>query len=509
MPHKNSGDFESSELDESEQRYKQLLAAVTSYRYTVRLKQGIPVATEHTAGCLGATGYGPEDYARDPCLWFSMIHPDDRARVNQHLQQVLAGQAVPPIEHRILHRDGTTRWIRDTILLHHDEHGALDQYDGLVEDITDRKEADELFRQLIESAPDAIVIVDQEGKITLVNAQAERLFAYPRDELLGEPIEILVPDRCRAVHRGQRAGYMAAPRSRPLDVELGLCGRRKDGSEFPAEITLSPLKTDQQLLVFTAIRDVSERKRMEQLLLANEARMLAAQRIQARLLPQTSPDVPGLDVSGAVWPAELVAGDYFDCFHTDDGTVIVAVGDVSGHGLGPALLTAFTHAIVRALSRMPVGLDDILRSVNTVLVEDKTEQFVTLLLGRVSPKTRELAYLNAGHPTGYVLDRGGNVKARLESQTVPLGTSVDTAFPTPSSVRLEPGDVVLFVSDGILEAMGPAGEPYGIDRLLATVGDLIGRPARQVVAGIGSAVSRFVADQPPRDDMTVLVLKVE
>jgi protein-histidine pros-kinase len=135
-----------------------------------------------------------------------------------------------------------------------------------VRDITERKRADQKFRDLLESAPDAMVIVGREGRITLVNSQTERLFGYSRQELLGQPVENLVPERYRARHVGNRSTFFTQPRARSMGVGLDLYGLRRDGSEFPVEISLSPLQTEEGLFVSSAIRDATERKRFERAL---------------------------------------------------------------------------------------------------------------------------------------------------------------------------------------------------------------------------------------------------
>ncbi len=144
-------------------------------------------------------------------------------------------------------------------LLVENEHYAI----SIIRDITSRKKLEAKFQGLLESAPDGIVVIDTNGRITIVNSETEKLFKYTKAELIGESIEILVPDHFKTAHVKYRDEYILNPHTRPMGAGRYLTGRKKDGSEFPVEISLSPLETEQGMLVTSIVRDITDRRRAE------------------------------------------------------------------------------------------------------------------------------------------------------------------------------------------------------------------------------------------------------
>ena len=228
-------------------------------------------------------GYEEAEIRNEFSEWERLVHPDDLAAAQERIQRYLARQeGVYESEFRMRHKDGTWRWIYARGEFFRDASGAAVRMMGCHIDFTERKQADQKFKALLESAPDAMVIVNRDAEMVLVNAQAAKLFGWRREELLGQKIEILVPGRFRGAHQGSRKGFFAQPNVRAMGEGLELFGLRKDGTEFPVEISLSPLETNEGTLVMSAIRDITARKQADATVRQSEARLQEAQRI-ARL----------------------------------------------------------------------------------------------------------------------------------------------------------------------------------------------------------------------------------
>ncbi len=173
-----------------EARYKQMLEAITDYSFTVTVQNGKPIHTKHSPNCVAITGYTSQEYDIRAALWYDMIFPDDRAVVVEQAERLLRGESASALEHRIIHKNGTTRWVKNTPVLRLTESGEVIGYDGLISDITERKEtelalreSEERFRFIVEQSPIGIKLVSQNNRILKVNATMCKLLGYSEQEL--------------------------------------------------------------------------------------------------------------------------------------------------------------------------------------------------------------------------------------------------------------------------------------------------------------------------------------
>jgi PAS domain S-box-containing protein len=491
------------------------------------------------------------------------VSPERRAEFGRLLAE---HGSVQGFEAQVYHKDGGVLWIALTGRAVRDERGTLLYFEGIVEDITERKQAEELLQARARQQAAVAVL----GHRALASTDLATLM----DEAVASVAQTLEVSHC--------AIFELLPDRQTLGLQAGIgwhddcVGRAKvgAGAESLAGYTLScqapvsvpDLHTDTRFRVPSLLLDHAvvsavsvivpaanqpfgvlaayttakrqflqddmhyleavahvlataiERRQAEERLLAARAESRIARRIQQKLFPASVPQVTGFDISGraygfdiggASYPAEATGGDYFDYIPLLDGGLGIVIGDVSGHGVGPALLMAEARAYLRALARTHARVSEIMTLANEVLAADIEDgRFITLLFARLDPQTRSLVYSSAGHSTCYILDEAGRVKHALPSTSVPLGVTRTCDFRSSTALTLETGDLILLFTDGLVEARSPDDTLFGIERVFGVVRAYRRDAASQIVANLYHAVRAFTQNTPQHDDITAVVVRI-
>ena len=498
-------------LVRSERRYKRLVAAVTDYIYMVTIKEGKVVKTSHGPGCLTVTGYSHEEYMENPFLWYQMIFEEDRPAVIRLTADIQAGQDIPSLEHRIRHKDGSIRWVKNTIVPRYSEQGELIAYDGLISDITERKRSEESLRlqsAALEAAANAIAITDNQGLVIWVNQAFTAMTGYSSAESLHRDLSFLKSDQHDPKFYLDLWGTVTAG-----EVWHGeMINRRKDGSLYPEEQTITPV-TDEMgcIKYFICIKqDITGRKLAEQALLENNSilkELEIAKQIQLSLLPPSPPPLPGIDCAGRCVSATHIGGDYYDIFLNGDEVALV-MADVSGHSVGAALIMVETRSVLRAQLQTLHGPAEILTALNNLLHEDlsRAELFITMSYLSYHTQTGRLRYTNAGHPPPVLYRASGETFLELDAEGLIIGVKRDVEF-EERTLGIEHGDLLLLYTDGIIEAEGPGGELFGTRRLRTILAREHRKPACEIISAVLAAVRAFSGANSFKDDISMLVLK--
>ena len=249
----------SSDLTASKERLRQAAAAANLALWEWDIATDRIWISDEGRMLYGVQPHEEIDFKR----FGSTLYSEDLRSVKLALEKAIAGPDPYAAEYRVVLPDGSLRWISAEGRVERNAQGGATVLRGVSQDITERRQAEELFRRVIEAAPNAMLMIDAAGRIVLVNTQAEKVFGYGRAELLGELIEKLIPDRFRSHHPEMRQGYQEHPTAREMGAGRELFGRHKDGSEVAVEIGLNPIEMPEGRFVLASIIDITDRKRAE------------------------------------------------------------------------------------------------------------------------------------------------------------------------------------------------------------------------------------------------------
>ena len=240
-----------------------------------------------------------------------------------------------------------------------------------------------------------------------------------------------------------------------------------------------------------------------------EQALRIARGIQRHFLPSGSPDVDWLDIFGSSESCDETGGDYYDYFLHDDGRVSIIVADVTGHGVGSALLMATVRAALRALMGVEHDLGRLFFQLNNMIADDlKDGRFVTALMGTIDPDSRRLLQVGAGHTPLIRYVKATGRTEMVSGLGPPLGIVKSADFRECEPITVESGDVLLFLTDGIIEAVAPDGTLYGFERLCETLVAASGGVAEEIVGAINGAVMGWTDGRPLHDDATLVAVKI-
>lgn len=357
------------------------------------------------------------------------------------------------------------------------------------------------YRSVWENSTDAVLLLNPKGLVEFANPAVATVFGRTPEELIGSGLDALQPTQLPPGHWWNHRGRADS---------VATLGRRPDGSIIEIDTAVTEMRMGEQVWVVFFFRDVTERRRVERELLKSREEFAAAREIQQRLFPKVAPELSGFELAGTSQPAADAGGDYFDFLPMSGGGMGVVVADVSGHGVGPALLMAEARAYLRPLSKRHPQPAAILNEADRLLREDLgTERYITLCFIRLDPATRQLCFANAGHPAAHVLSATGEVKATLKRTGRALGRLGDVQVSDGPTLQLESGDLVLLLTDGIDEAMRSDGECFGTSRALEVLRQNRSRPLTELVQLLCQAARDFTAPDPQNDDLTVVLIRVK
>lgn len=406
---------------------------------------------------------------------------------------------------------------------------------------------------MLKSALDCIITIDHNGKIIEFNPAAEKTFGYKRARVIGNELAAtIVPPALREAHRRGMAHYLATGEGPVLGKRIQITGMRADGTEFPVELAIVPIHLGEHPIFTAYLRDITEPVRAEKELreakeaaeTANHAKteLLAelkarhdeleatlqqlkiiqnkleaenarkareleeARRLQLALLPKTIPKLPYLEIAVFMQTATEVGGDYYDFNVNTDGGLTVAIGDATGHGLQAGTIVASTKSLFKALVDEPAPAQ-VLKKMSRAL---KSMGFRRMFMGMTVAKfdQHRLILSSAGMPFTLVHRAANGNTEEIVLKAMPLGSFSNFKY-QQRILKLQPGDTVLFMSDGLYETFNTQEEMLGESRMIKLFTEIAHQQPRKIVRHLARAARSWAGERALHDDMTIVAVKMK
>jgi PAS domain S-box-containing protein len=372
------------------------------------------------------------------------------------------------------------------------------------QDVTELKEHERqisLLSNAVEQTADSIVITNLDGLIEFVNHAFTDITGYSKSEAMGNSPKILKS----GLYNNEFYQNIWDTILKGDAFHGTIVNRRKDGSFYSSQQTITPMKDkNDKITHFVSVqKDITELLKLKE----NEFQIQVAKEVQERLY-NNSIDIPGYQIVGNSYSALETSGDYYDSFFLPDGNLALVIGDVTGHGLGPAMVMVQTRSYLRAFAGYESNPGVLLELLNRALCSDlKLDYFVTMAIVRLDLKNATIDYAGAGHELGYVLSSSGDIKYIIESMGIPLGYDPNFKYPSSNAFGIDMEDSIVLLTDGIKDAKSPENGRFGSKRVMDLITVNACLEAQQQVQKVHDEVEAFIENMVYEDDITMLVCK--
>ena len=387
-----------------------------------------------------------------------------------------------------------------------DDSGHVTGGTVIFRDVTEERYNERELKKLssaVMQTADSVVITDRRGFIEYVNPAFEETTGYSRQEAVGKNMSLLKSGKHDRAFYQNLWNTILHGRA----YEGVIVNRKKNGELYSSEQTITPMKDEYgQIKYFVSVlKDITQLLMQQE----QELQIRIARSIQQQLYV-SGEAIPHFDFSGSTIPAAETNGDYYDIIRMSEHLYGLVIGDVSGHGIGAAMIMSQTRAFLHAFARHETDPGVLLSRLNEELVKDLDEtHFVTLVFIRIDIQNRTLDYASAGHIPGYVVDASGEIRQILDSTGIPLGFVPDYQYEKSGEIELFPDDLILLLTDGIIEAHNAGGKEFGPDQALEMVKEHVHGSSSEMTEALHQAVLNHTSAFEQEDDITSIVCRFQ